>query len=464
MIVAKKLKPTLSGTVTFSAEVTLAGSADAGDMSIVINQTKSEEKPPMSPPTSPPTNPNPPGASDPPDYSKWSPPRYLRTDKDVVAIPNTPKPGYLADHKDPVFGTKVTRITGNPGTDIRNIPGAKWGDQARHHYSSDQAWNCDESLIYLDTNRGTGAAGPTGVFLDGETYEPMFAPQSKPSSSDVRWHHSDPELMMFAHRSILGTWNPKTGKQEIIKDFGSTYSEMTFGPWEGCFSDDGDFVVISCKKGGKEIAFAYKISQDSKGFDIDPADFGFGTLNACRISPKGTYMVWGLRPDVVVVTDLQGAVITTLPSNYVSHWDVITDTSPDEVLVGRVNSGSVGQGRSGLISKYRLRDGRRYPLSEGGWCSHTSSRSIHAHRWAVSDAMLEGATYPPYNGELIMCALTGSAVYRLCHTHTVKPLDYVAQTQPSHAPHPGRVIFASPWDVQGSAPRPVGCYVVDFRE
>jgi hypothetical protein len=55
----------------------------------------------------------------------------------------------------------------------------------------------------------------------------------------------------------------------------------------------------------------------------------------------------------------------------------------------------------------------------------------------------EDGAYPPYNGELIMCALDGSAVYRLCHTHIPKTVDYVAQTQPSHSPDGGRVIFAS---------------------
>jgi hypothetical protein len=376
--VAKKTKTT-AGVMTFPADVTISGDPEAGDMSIVINQSKLAEKPPMSPPaTSPPPNPNPPGAVDPPDYSKWSPPRYLRTDKDVVAIPNTPKPGYLADHKDPVFGTKVTRITGDPGTDIRNISGAKWGSQVRHHYNCDQTWNCDESIMYLDMNSGTGAAGPNAVFLNGETYEPMFSPTGKPSGADVRWHETEPGLMMFAAGSRLGTWNPRTGNQIVLKDFGSEYSEMTFGPWKGCLSDTGKRMVLTCKKGGKDTAFGYDVSTDTKGFDIAADSLSSQKMGSCRISPLGTYMVWDFSPDTVIVTDFEGKKVTELPTNYVSHWDVITDTSPDEVVVGRVNSSSIGQGRSGLVSKYRLRDGRRTALSEGGWCSHTSTRSVNA--------------------------------------------------------------------------------------
>ena len=69
------------------------------------------------------------------------------------------RPGYLVPYTDPVFKTKIIRMTGDPGSSIRNISGARWGDQARHHYSSDQAWNCDQSMIYLDINKGGGAAG-----------------------------------------------------------------------------------------------------------------------------------------------------------------------------------------------------------------------------------------------------------------------------------------------------------------
>jgi hypothetical protein len=359
-----------------------------------------------------------------------------------------------------VFKTKIIRVTGDPGSSIRNISGARWGDQARHHYSSDQAWNCDQSLIYLDLNNGGGASG---VFLDGETYEPLFGPKNIPSSADIRWHATDPAVLNFVSGSKLGTWNPKTGEQKIIRNFGSAYSNMTFGPWEGSFSTDGDMVAISCEKAGAVTGFAYKVSTDEKSPDIKASSVDKAAMGSVRISPKGTYLVWQFSPDKLVVTDLQGEEITTLPNNYISHFDVITDADGEEVIVGRVNSGDVGQGESGLISKYRLRDGQRTGLSKGGWCSHTSARAQKTHRWAIADAGDEGDNYPPYNGELIMCDLDGSAVYRLCHTHVPKTVDYVAQTQASHSPDGGRVIFASAWGGSGDEPRPVGCYVVDFR-
>ena len=51
-----------------------------------------------------------------------------------------------------------------------------------------------------------------------------------------------------------------------------------------------------------------------------------------------------------------------------------------------------------------------------------------------------------------MSALDGSKTYRLGHTHEPDGYDYKAQTQPSHSPDGGRVIFASAWGGSGSAP------------
>ena len=379
----------------------------------------------------------------PPSGGDWTPPSYLRTDTRTEAVPNVAKPAYLTPWTDPVFKTKVTRITGDPGTAVKNISGAKWGDVSRHHYNSDQAWNCDQSLLYLEDGQ---------LVLDGETYEPKFKPTGRPSDSDVRWHAKDPALMVYASGSKYGTWNPKTGAVTIAKNFGGSYSGLKFGPWEGSPTLDGDMVVLTQ---GEGLAFAYKISTDKKYPDIRKS---FGNA---RISPLGTYIVWGCEPDHVIITDLQGNTVTDLPNNYVSHFDVCVDGDGDEVLVGRNNG--AGGGQSGAMTKYRLRDGKKLQLCSGGWCSHTSTRSL-TRKYAVSAPTDEGGNVPPpYRGELIMSALDGSKTWRLGHTHEPTSYDYAAQTQPSHSPDGGRVIFASAWGGSGSTPRPVGCYVVDFR-
>jgi hypothetical protein len=376
-----------------------------------------------------PPDPNP----EPPD-GDWQPPSYLRTDTRAETTPDISKPDYLTPFTDPVFKTKLVRITGDPGTEIGSL-GKDWPDVARHHYNSDQAWNCDQSLIYLDK---------PGVFLDGETYQPLFMANGIPSDSDVRWW-TQPNTMIYAAGSVLGTWNPKTGTKTTIKNFGVDYAGLKFGPWEGSPSEDGDMVVLSYDGGG----FAYKISTNKKYPDIRKEG-----VDNVRISPLGNYMIWGCEPDHVVVTDLQGNEVTDLPEDYVSHFDVCVDGDGEECIVGRNNE-------SGPMTKYRMRDGRKTQLCSGGWCSHTSTRSL-THTWAVSAATNEDV--PPYRGEVLMSNLDGSKTYRLGHTHEPATIDYRAETQPSHSPDAGRVIFASAWGGSGSEPRPVGCYVVDIRK
>lgn len=64
----------------------------------------------------------------------------------TVVIPKGAQPGCLESYVDPVFGATVTRITGEPGTDIPNV-GGKWGRVERHFHSKIAAFSCDESIL-----------------------------------------------------------------------------------------------------------------------------------------------------------------------------------------------------------------------------------------------------------------------------------------------------------------------------
>ena len=345
----------------------------------------------------------------------WEPPAYLRTDVRTETPPKMSKPAYLKPYTDPIFGTTIVRITGDPGTPAGST-GTTWPDVARHHYNSDQAWSWDGKYIYLESS---------GLILDGDSYEVLFKVKNKPSDADVRWWQKDPALMICAYGGDrLGLWNPKTGDTQLIREF-EGYTDCKFGPWEGSPSDDGDMVVISYDGG----AFAYRISDNKKYPDIEEYS-GVGNV---RISPLGKYIVWGLEPDHVIITDLEGNEITDLPDNTVSHFDVTVGPDGEEYVVGRVNSSSVGMGKSGRIARHRMRDGTGMGLNTGGWCSHTSTRST-TRKWAVSAPTDEDGSNPPYDGELVMSALDGSVTYRLGHTHEPPDYDYDAQTQPSHSP------------------------------
>jgi hypothetical protein len=427
---------------TFSATVTVNGSVAAGNYALTMQQVPDAPIRPEQPPTEPPVEPPPSGS--------FTPPSWLRSDTERVSVPNVAKPAYLQPFADPVFHTPIIRISGDPGSPIPGISGGTWGNETRHHYSSDCAWSADESQLFLDTNKG---GSPSSLILDGQTYQPLYAPQNKPSSADVRWDPANPEWMLCAAKDKLLRWNPRSGEQVVVESF-PEFDDLLLGPWEGSPSNDGKRVVLTSES--QASAFVYDLEAGRKYPTIQGSNYG--QLSDCRISRGGLYMIWKVSPDEVFVTDFEGHQITHLPNNFISHFDCCVDANGDECIAGRVNSSSVNQGPSGYVSKFRLADGKRTGLQKAkGWSSHTSCRSNTFY--CVTAPTLESGSDYVYVGELILLALDGSNTWRLAHTHTVADPEYVQECQPSHSPQGGRVIFASPWGSSSG----VGAFVADFR-
>ena len=172
-------------------------------------------------------------------------------------IPPVPQPGYLESYVDPVFGARVTRITGAPGTDLPNTDG-KWAPIARHHYSKDSAWNSDQSLLYLSRHQGR----PNHLFLDGDTYRVRFARPGAPGT-ERRWHPQQPTLMVFVKDNRIGLWNVLADTTQTLAAVPG-YSGFRIGPWEGNLSRDGKMIVVDGQRGTDRIAFAYDLESKHK--------------------------------------------------------------------------------------------------------------------------------------------------------------------------------------------------------
>src|SRR2546428_7201280 len=71
----------------------------------------------------------------------------------VLDEPTLAKPASLAPMFPGPFNLKVTRIVGDPGTTITFSGGSgTWGSDARHHYSDDQPWDADGTLLMLQNS------------------------------------------------------------------------------------------------------------------------------------------------------------------------------------------------------------------------------------------------------------------------------------------------------------------------
>jgi hypothetical protein len=369
---------------------------------------------------------------------------------DTVEIPDVLQPGYLESYIDPVFGAKITRITGDPGTDIPSING-KWDAVARHHYSKDAVWNCDQSILFLLRHHGY----PSMLFLDGATYEPIFGRNRSPGT-ETRWHPTKPDTMVYVKDNRLGYWDVRADSTQVVATF-SEYSDFHIGPWEGNLSLDGKLIVVAGKKSDDRIAFAYDLATRQKYPDLVLNDI---EVDWVSISPSGKYLVVNGRidseqGDQTQVYDLEGNEIGELWLQYgrPSHYDMTIDENGDDIAVG-VSKSAPDDGR---VIKRRLHDGEVTILTTGGYAGHTSTRNVDRPGWAYVTYQHPGPTWPPYWDEVVAVKLDGSmTVERIAHLHT-KRVDYLTEAHAVPSPDGMRVLWASAWGAISG--RPIGTYV-----
>lgn len=362
------------------------------------------------------------------------------------------KPNYLQTVTDPVFGTKITRISGDPGLSVPNgLPGQVWNNVSRHHYSLDQAWNADQSLLLLSKNQTDG----TMIFLNGETYTVQFTRASWSGVADFRWDPTNASRMVYINGTELGYWNPTTNVKTIINDFGATGGTCYFGPSKGNLSNDGRFMVIK----RDSVAFLYDIVNKIKYADITlPSDFGATDGSAAMVSPLSSYIVFATATHTYVYT-WNGVYLHTWPETSPSHYDFAVDSDSSEVLVGGERAHpNVNEGK---VIKRRLADGVITPLTTGGYVIHSSARNLNRNGWTIASEENTSPGWDPYYSEIDAAKLDGSRVERICHIYS-NATSYDGEPQASPSPDGGRVIFASNWNSGSNTV--IQAYVADFRD
>lgn len=389
----------------------------------------------------------------------------LISDGVARAWTSIPKPGYLQPIWDPVFGTKITRITGDPGTAITNIASGIWGSTARHHYSLDQAWNADQSLLYLENNVDpdnvvTGGYPNGHIFLHGRTYVPQFWQQ--PPQSDIRWHPTDPTKMFYAGSNVFGLWTPSTNATTTIHTF-TGYTNLTFGSFKAMYSNDGDtFVFMATNGSSQTVAFSYKISTGTKGADITVQ------MNNVQISSLGNYIALTNDNEDILVYNTSGTLLSTWAAGSPqvgcpSHADMGIDQGGNEVMVGTGKWFYSGR----LVSR-RFSDGTDTlltPSSPNNYATHTSTRCTSKLGWAVTTYADNGSSYPLYNNAIIAAKLDGTKTLQICHCHVTNPSSsYYAYAYASVSQTGDRIIFGSNWDDPNGNTRPVQSYIADISE
>lgn len=376
----------------------------------------------------------------------WCAEGLLVSDEQEKVIPSVAAPAYLESLVDEVFGTTVTRVTGDPGTPIPAV-GGTWGTIERHHYSKDMAWNADMSLLLLDKSNG----GHEDLYLDGFSYEVLF---TRRRPGEARWDPNDSTRRIYVADDEIGWFDVSADTTGVLETF-SGYLNLQFGPYEGNLSLDGSRIaVLATDPNGAQVAFAYDLTNQQKFDDIALSGV---EVDWVSISPLGNYVVLNDGADHTTVFDLGGNPVGATWSEYgrPSHYDLTVDDLGDEVAVGVSKSDP----DSGRVIKRRLEDGEVTVLTGAGYASHTSTRNLLRPGWAYVTYQGSGDSWPPYFDEIVAVKLDDSlTVERLVHHHGIKSV-YEAEAHGSPSPDGTKVIFASNWDNDGG---PIGAYVVDL--
>ena len=427
------------------------------------------------------------------------PPGAITDPDTVLPVPAVARPPYLSPRRDPTFGAPVRRVTGDAGTTFPLPGGAKgtWGSDARHHYSKDEPWSSDGSLIAIDNNGGT----PIEVFLDGNDYTVARGRCPNYISGEDRWHPSP--LHPHERINVLGTELMWFDVVDCVKTRSWTlpFPVLGIGPGEGNTSNDGRFIALTdgvrafVVDMDPQPPFApYPASRIGPAVDVSNC----GLADGCAVgwvsaSASGKYVVVKYVNDHPRVYDVNPATLALAPrpmpatevqcssgspaQGYIydlGHADLALNPYDDDedVLVGQEHCGNHGRivdgKRIGGVMMVRLRDGAITPLTDPtneGFPHHVSMRSIARPGWAYVDYYPKPGTR--YDDEIVAVKLDGSgAMQRFAHKHSVFTGCYHCESHAVPSTDGRRMVWASNWAgncTTCGAAAEIHAYVLDAR-
>jgi hypothetical protein len=416
-------------------------------------------------------------------------PRGLQTDsRAILVVSDIAKPVYLSPIEPPPFGTTLTRIAGDPGTPIGFSGGGTgvWNSVARHHYSNDEPWNTDQTLIAMDQPGGS----PGLLFLDGSTYRPQFPACAAYARGDDRWHPGLPHARINVPPGGTRLEWFDVVQCVQVKAWALPFAVSYIGLTNGNVSADARLVAL----GTASQMFIVNMQTNRIGPAASIA-FNRWMPTGFGVSPSGKYAWVHYRGDYNRIFDIDHTTLAITPHSEsgvichgtagagfiydLGHQDVALNPfdNGEDVMIGQEHCGNVGRvvggGRLGHIVMVRLRDGAiaslTNPIREA-YAYHVSARATNRPGW-VYVSYYEGQEGLRFNQELISVKMDGSQeVERWAHLHTDTTNCYECEAHPVPSRDGLRVIFASTWslDCDGGCGTPptlhptvVQDYVVD---
>ena len=414
----------------------------------------------------------------------------------VFEVPVVARPPYMTSQLEPTFGSPMRRIIGDAGTTFP-LPGGgtgTWGRDVRHHYSKDQPWNSDGSLIAIDNNGGS----PIELFLDGKNYNVVKGRCSNYISGDDRWHPSP------AHPNVrINTNNFELMWFDVVncvktRSWALPFEVQAIGQGEGNPSNDGRFLALSdgvrvfvVDMDPQPPLAPYPSQRIGPALDVSNCGLSDGCgVGFVSVSASGKYVVVKYLNDHPRVFDIDPATLALTPHPLPESAHVCSEGSPaegwifdlghpdlavnpfdgnEDVIIGQQHCGGGtkidGKDVGGVVM-VRLRDGRVTSLTDPAneaQPHHISTRNLRRPGWVYVGYFPEpGARF---NDEIVAIKMDGSNdVQRFAHKHTVSSGCYRCESHAVPSPDGRRMLWASNWAGNcGScgSPTDIRAYVVD---
>lgn len=287
----------------------------------------------------------------------------MLTDLGVHAPQPLAIPAVHGSYNDPIFGTRISRIS-----DAIHTPRADNGQPCpgiQPEYSTMSPFNSDGSRVLLAEFSAFG-------LYDVNALSRIKPLGSVDTSSEPRWSRTDPNVFYFhpTGTNALKNYNVATGIATPIHTF-SEYGAL-YADGESDISDDGDNLVLmgGSNASGKFVpqdVFLYRISTGVKGPVLNVA--GRGPIDAVYVSPKNSVLIAWLTPGAgrFQGTELYdpNMVFVKQLCTYDSHKHFTLDADGSEVLVTADNSSPTEPAVAaypGCLLKINLATGAKTPL------------------------------------------------------------------------------------------------------
>jgi|GEM_PF-523057 len=388
-----------------------------------------------------------------------NPPYPTVTDLLVRQAPSMPEPPARLPYIDPVFGTRVMRVT-NHKTDLSaddTSPGLK------NEYSRVQSFNADETKLIA---RSINARW---YLYNATTLKPLG--EIPIGGMDPRWDAANPNVLYYSDGTSLMSYNIATKQKSLVHDFARDYpGQNPIAVWmryEGSPSIDGRYWGLMAED-QNWAAFSLLIYDKVTDHVIAKRDItGTGDVDWVSISPRGDYFLAGFLAECSNPsrrgTDAHPCGLMVYDRNlthgrglgdYAGHGDAALDAQGREVFVYQDSA-------TDHLSKVDLATGTNTPLwpidfSHTSISFHISGRAFNRPGWAlISTTDSSTTSYTWMDDQVFAIELKANGrVVRLAHDRTLvdpsQERDYWAEPHGSVNRDFTKVLFTSNWGKSGT--------------